>query len=109
MVGLLRFHVLFVIDIASRKVEIAGITASPSGTWIQPAATFVYGRPHSGRSVPPAGRVSGSLIRLSPKEQQRPRCSRPLPTHTGTSGSLHVVPPLRGCGTSTRGGRREAF
>jgi hypothetical protein len=30
--GLIRYHVLFLIDIASRKVEIAGLTRSPDGT-----------------------------------------------------------------------------
>jgi len=35
LAGLVRFHVLFVMDIASRTVEIAGITASPDGGWIE--------------------------------------------------------------------------
>src|SRR5579863_8490079 len=31
---LVRYHVLFVIDLATRKVEIAGITRSPDGPWM---------------------------------------------------------------------------
>ena len=33
-VGLVRFHVLFVIKLASRKVHIAGIVAQPDGDWM---------------------------------------------------------------------------
>ncbi len=32
--GLTRFHVLFVIDLASRRVEIAGISEQPFGEWV---------------------------------------------------------------------------
>ena len=32
--GLTRFHVLFVIDLETRRVKIAGITAQPSGEWV---------------------------------------------------------------------------
>jgi len=32
--GLTRFHVWFVIDLSSRRVRIAGMTASPSGEWL---------------------------------------------------------------------------
>ena len=31
--GLVRFHVLFVIDLASRKVELAGIVHQPHEAW----------------------------------------------------------------------------
>ena len=34
-VGLVRYWVFFVIDLSSRRVEIAGITAAPSGEWVQ--------------------------------------------------------------------------
>ena len=33
-----RFHLLFVIDVASRRVHIAGITANPTGPWSTQAA-----------------------------------------------------------------------
>jgi putative transposase len=39
--GLVRFYVLFVIDVASRKVEIAGITRNPTGAWMQQVARNV--------------------------------------------------------------------
>jgi len=38
MAGLIRYHVFFVIDIATRKVEIAGIKADPNGSWMQQIA-----------------------------------------------------------------------
>jgi transposase len=38
LVGLVRLHVFFVIDIVSRKVEIAGLTANPTGGWMQQIA-----------------------------------------------------------------------
>ncbi len=37
-VGLVRFHVLFVIKIASRRVHIAGIVAQPTGEWMAQVA-----------------------------------------------------------------------
>ncbi|MFH2007919.1 MAG: integrase core domain-containing protein [bacterium] len=33
--GLVRYHVLFVIELATRKVEIAGITPQPMSAWMQ--------------------------------------------------------------------------
>jgi transposase InsO family protein len=36
--GLVRYFVLFVIDLKSRRVEIAGITATPNGEWMQQVA-----------------------------------------------------------------------
>lgn len=33
--GLTRFHVLFVIDLSTRRVEIAGISSSPHGAWVE--------------------------------------------------------------------------
>ena len=33
--GLTRFHVLFVIDLSTRRVEIAGINSSPYGAWVE--------------------------------------------------------------------------
>jgi transposase InsO family protein len=38
MAGLVRYHVFFLIDLASRKVEIGGITSSPSGAWMKQIA-----------------------------------------------------------------------
>ena len=32
--GLTRFHVLFVIDLATRQVEVVGITDRPNGRWV---------------------------------------------------------------------------
>ncbi len=37
-VGLVRFHVFFVIKLATRRVEIAGIAHEPSGKWMQQVA-----------------------------------------------------------------------
>ena len=36
--GLVRYFVLFAIDLKSRRVEIAGITATPNGDWMQQVA-----------------------------------------------------------------------
>ena len=36
--GLIRYHVLFAIDIASRKVEIIGMVANPGGPWMEQMA-----------------------------------------------------------------------
>ena len=36
--GLIRYHVFFVIDLASRRVEIAGISRSPEGVWMEQVA-----------------------------------------------------------------------
>jgi len=36
--GLVRYHVLFVIELATRRVEIAGITPGPDGQWIMQVA-----------------------------------------------------------------------
>jgi hypothetical protein len=36
--GLVRYHVLFAIDIANRKVEILGIAVNPGGAWMEQMA-----------------------------------------------------------------------
>ncbi|MEL6397217.1 MAG: integrase core domain-containing protein [Planctomycetota bacterium] len=36
--GLTRFHVLFVIDLVTRRVEIAGVTDQPTGDWVTSVA-----------------------------------------------------------------------
>jgi len=36
--GLIRYHVLFAIDIASRNVEILGIAVNPGGPWMEQMA-----------------------------------------------------------------------
>jgi len=36
--GLVRYHVLFVIDLATRRVELAGIVHQPHGAWMQQVA-----------------------------------------------------------------------
>jgi putative transposase len=36
--GLVRYHVFFVIDLASRRVEIAGISRCPGGLWMEQVA-----------------------------------------------------------------------
>jgi putative transposase len=36
--GLVRFHILFVIDVATRRVEIAGVTRHPNVAWMQQVA-----------------------------------------------------------------------
>jgi putative transposase len=36
--GLVRYHVLFVIDLASRRVEIGGISRCPDGLWMEQVA-----------------------------------------------------------------------
>jgi putative transposase len=37
-VGLVRYHVFFVMDLASRRVEIGGISRSPDGMWMEQVA-----------------------------------------------------------------------
>ncbi len=37
-VGLVRYHVFFVMDLASRRVEIAGISRCPDGLWMEQVA-----------------------------------------------------------------------
>ncbi len=52
--GLVRYHVFFVIDLASRKVEIGGIVQQPTGAWMLQAARnlldvedgFLLGKTH---------------------------------------------------------------
>ena len=52
--GIVRYFVLFVIDLKTRRVEIAGITAAPSGLWMQQVTRklvdcedlFLMGRSH---------------------------------------------------------------
>jgi putative transposase len=36
--GLVRFHVFFVMEVARRRVHIAGISASPQGAWMEQLA-----------------------------------------------------------------------
>jgi putative transposase len=36
--GLVRYHVFFVIDLVSRRVEIAGISRCPEGSWMEQVA-----------------------------------------------------------------------
>jgi hypothetical protein len=36
--GLVRYFVLFVIDLKTRRIEIAGIVSSPSGAWMRQIA-----------------------------------------------------------------------
>ena len=38
MAGLIRYHVFFLINIATRRIEIAGIKADPNGSWMQQVA-----------------------------------------------------------------------
>ena len=38
LVGLVRYHVLFVIDLASRRVELAGIVHEPHEAWMKQVA-----------------------------------------------------------------------
>jgi transposase InsO family protein len=43
LAGLVRYYVFFIIDIATRKVEIAGITRQPNGAWMaQVARNLLY-------------------------------------------------------------------
>jgi putative transposase len=37
-VGLVRYHIFFVMDLASRRVEIAGISRRPDGLWMEQVA-----------------------------------------------------------------------
>jgi len=40
--GLVRYHVFFVIDLASRRVEIAGISRNPDGLWMEQVARNLF-------------------------------------------------------------------
>jgi putative transposase len=49
LAGLVRYHVLFVIDLASRRVEIAGVVHQPHEAWMKqlmPSATIKAEHPH---------------------------------------------------------------
>jgi transposase InsO family protein len=41
MVGLTRLYVLFVVDLHRRRVQLAGITAHPTGAWVAQAARYL--------------------------------------------------------------------
>lgn len=74
--GLTRFAVLFVIDLATRRVEIAGIVREPDSAWVVRAVAnssiqMQAASAGSGSSSMTATR--GSLTRL------RTRCQRPAP------------------------------
>ena len=45
LLGLVRYHVFFVIDLATRKVEIAGITRDPDGVWMEEVARTLLRAP----------------------------------------------------------------
>jgi putative transposase len=41
--GLIRHFVLFVIDLKTRRIEIAGIVRQPNGAWVQQVAPSTTG------------------------------------------------------------------
>ncbi len=38
LLGLVRYHVLFVIELSTRRIEISGITVNPTGAWMMQVA-----------------------------------------------------------------------
>jgi putative transposase len=48
--GLVRYHVLFAIDIASRKVEILGAAVNPGGAWLEQIARLLELGANDGRN-----------------------------------------------------------
>jgi hypothetical protein len=63
--GLIRYHVLFLIDVASRRVEIAGVTRSPDGCgWIRLRGTCSMSRTGSCLiETVPAANTNGGVVR----------------------------------------------
>ena len=72
--GLVRYHVLFAIDIASRKVEILGIAVNPGGPWMEEMARNLVGAIDGfllGKTNPrPSRRQDGEVART----QSEPEC-----------------------------------
>ena len=74
--GLVRYHVLFVIDIATRCVCIGGITSDPNGEWMKQVARnltdmwdgFLLGKRYLIRGPRPGPRPVPYLSKLSPFE-----------------------------------------
>jgi hypothetical protein len=66
--GLIRYHVLFAIDIASRKVEILRIAVNPGGLWMEQMARNLVdaldGQGHQDRVTSFAQPASVASLRL---------------------------------------------
>ena len=82
VVGLRRYHVLFVMELATRRVEIAGISDHPNSTWMEQLARnltdafegFLVGKRHldqEPRSFTPRRRLAQLL--LDPRQRRRVR------------------------------------
>jgi hypothetical protein len=59
-----RYLVLFVIDLKTRRVHIAGLTAQADGTWMAQIARNLTDAPHQARSTSPTYARDGELRAL---------------------------------------------
>jgi hypothetical protein len=73
-IGLTRLHVLFFIELESRRVHLAGITARPAGAWVTQAARNLLIAPDGTQQAPPrpgTHRLLGSLQHGPPAPRQQ--------------------------------------
>ncbi len=73
-VGLVRYVVFFVLDLATRRVEIAGIAPAPAGFWMSQVARNGPDGP-LGREAPSKGR--GGVCRTLPSGAEPPGTRQP--------------------------------
>ena len=107
--GLVRYHVLFAIDIASRKVEILGAAANPGGSWMEPNARnlvdavdgFPLGRRYVSTDRDPLyTKAFREILKRGTTRASRTRASRPARSWTAPAKSSVAI-GLAGFSAST--------
>ena len=82
--GLVRYFVLFIIDLKTRRVEVAGIVQQPNGRWIQQIARNL--------TDVNTGFLNGSRYLIHDRD---PRFTAAFRTHLGSAGVETVKLPAR--------------